>query len=183
MGVECVIFDVMGVLFPVGDDVNDLLVPFIQAHHAQITSADIHALYLAASLGRISSETFWNSCGIPGVGPKDLEDSYLSSCLEPDPAYFPVAETLRERGLRLALLSNDVSEWSAFLRRKWGLDDIFEVSVISGDVGIRKPDRQIYRYALEKLMCTPEKCIFIDDRIENLLPAKRLGMQVIRFKR
>jgi hypothetical protein len=95
MGVECVIFDVMGVLFPVGDDVNDLLVPFIQAHHAQITSADIHALYLAASLGRISSETFWNSCGIPGVGPKDLEYSYLSSCLEPDTAYFPVAETLR----------------------------------------------------------------------------------------
>ena len=183
MGVECIIFDAMGVIFPISDDVNDLLVPFIRAHHSEVTSADIHDLYFAASLGRISSETFWNSCRISGIGPKELEYSYLGSCLEPDAAFFPVAETLIKKNFRLAMLSNDVSEWSAFLRRKWGLDDIFEVSVISGDVGIRKPDRQIYRYAMGKLMCAPEKCVFIDDRTKNLLPARALGLQVIRFER
>lgn len=183
MDIAWIIFDAMGVIFPVGDDVNHLLIPFIRTHNPQITADEINALYFEASLGRISSMEFWKRCNIPGVDPKDLEHSYLNFSLDPDPMFFPAAETLMNRGFRLAMMSNDVGEWSAFLRRRFGLDDIFEFSFISGDLGIRKPDTRIYQHALKKLGCRPENCLYIDDKVENLLPAKELGMRVIRFTR
>ena len=181
--IEYVIFDAMGVVYPVGDDTKDLLIPFVQARNPLITSKEINLLYHEASLGHIQSTDFWSRCNISGISPEDLEYTYLSTYLKPDEAFFPVAKTLKERGLHLVMLSNDVSEWSLFLRRKWGLDDIFDLSIISGDVGIRKPDAGIYRFALEKLKCNPEECMFIDDRVKNLIPAKELGIQVIHFDR
>ena len=181
MSVEYIIFDAMGVIYPIGDDTNDLLIPFVQTHNPYITSMEISALYHEASLGHIRSRDFWNRCNVSGISPEDLEYSYLCTCIKPDAAFFPVAKILGNRGFRLAMLSNDVSEWYFFLRKKWKLDDIFELSIISGDVGIRKPDVEIYRYALEKLKCNPGKCLFIDDRVKNLIPANELGMQVILF--
>ncbi|SMC85718.1 HAD family hydrolase [Papillibacter cinnamivorans] len=181
MRVECILFDAMGVIFPVGDDTNDILVPFVQARNPDITSEEINALYSDASLGLISPETFWWKCRIPGAAPEALEESYLSSFPAPDKAFFPLAETLRQSGFRLAMLSNDIGPWSAYLRKKSGLDALLECSVISGDVGIRKPDAGIYQYALEKLACRPEACLFIDDRMKNLLPAREMGIQVLRF--
>ena len=183
MSVEYVIFDAMGVVYPVEDDTNDLLIPFVQVHNPLITAMEISALYHEASLGHIKSTEFWSRCNISGISPEDIEYSYLNTCLKPDEAFFPVAEALKKRGLHLVMLSNDVSEWSFFLRKKWGLDDLFELSIISGDVGIRKPDADIYRFALEKLKCNPEACMFIDDRVKNLIPAKELGIQVIHFDR
>jgi len=183
MDVEYIIFDAMGVVYPVGDDTNDLLIPFVQARNSHITAKEISELYFEASLGHMKSTDFWRSCNISGISPNDLEYTYLSTCLRPDAAFFPVAEALRKRGLHLVMLSNDVSEWSFFLRKKWGLDDIFELSIISGDVGIRKPDVEIYRFALEKLKCNPKTCVFIDDRERNLIPAMELGIQAIHFDR
>ena len=55
--------------------------------------------------------------------------------------------------------------------------------MISGDVGYRKPSREIYEIALQKAGVKPENCIFIDDRDKNLLPAMELGMNVIKFSR
>lgn len=183
MHIESIIFDAMGVLFPIGDDTNDLLVPFVRERNPAISSDEINALYWEASLGRISSEMFWQGCRIPGSALKDLEYSYLNSNLKLDAAFLPVAKALRSRGFRLGMLSNDIGEWSAFLRSKFGLNPIFEACVISGDAGIRKPDRRIYELICDKLKSKPENCLYIDDRVKNLLPAKELGMRVIRFAR
>ena len=51
---------------------------------------------------------------------------------------------------KLAMLSNDVADWSRHLRSKFHLDEFFELYVISGDCGIRKPDEGIYEYALSQ---------------------------------
>ena len=84
---------------------------------------------------------------------------------------------------KIGLLSNDVSEWSAYLRRKHKLAALFDTVVVSGDAGYRKPDRRIYELTIDKLDCSADECVFIDDRVKNLHIAREVGMKVIKFRR
>ena len=68
--------DAMGVLYEAGDDVADLLIPFVRQHGDRaLADEDIERAYLAASLGKMDVETFWKQMGIA----PELEDDYLSS--------------------------------------------------------------------------------------------------------
>jgi putative hydrolase of the HAD superfamily len=53
--------------------------------------------------------------------------------------------------------------------------------VISAEVGVMKPDPQIYQLALEKLNVTPAESVFIDDFTQNVEGARAVGMNVIQF--
>lgn len=58
----------------------------------------------------------------------------------------------------------------------------FDVVVISFKVGLRKPNPSIYKLTLQKLKLRPEECVFIDNQVWNLTPAKKLGIHTILFK-
>ena len=174
-----VAFDMMGVIFEAADDVNDLLVPFIQRRDSSVGSEKINELYRKASLGEISSYDFWSQLGLESNYP-DIEKDYLDSCLKLDPEFMDIARSLRE-SYSLAVLSNDVEEWSSYLRSKFGLDKLFKVVVISGEVGYRKPDRKIYTILLDRIHESPSSCVLIDDRSKNLYAASQLGMKTIEF--
>lgn len=178
-----IIFDVMGVIFTVGDDTNDLLVPFVQEHNKSITREEINNLYMDASLGKITSDEFWQKVGICKSGDKqEICKEYLDTCLTIDENFIRIARQLK-KNYNLAVLSNDVSEWSTFLREKFGIDDVIEFSVISGDAKCRKPSEEIYQIALRQAKVDAADCVFIDDRDKNLIPAMNQGMKVIRFLR
>lgn len=76
-------------------------------------------------------------------------------------------------------ISNDVSEWSAYLRVKYGIDNVVDFSTISGDVKCRKPDMEIYRIAIKQTKVNASDCVFIDDRDKNLVPAMNQDMKVL----
>ena len=181
MYLEWIIFDVMGVIFEVGDDTNDLLVPFVQERNPSISRAMINEIYLSASLGEISSIRFWEAVGL-GKGYPEIENRYLDSCLSLDPQFVPIAEEL-ERTYSIGILSNDLKGWSAYLRRKYELDRLFSRTIISGDVGLRKPDPRIYDEFLKGISSEASSCVFIDDRLKNLAAASKQGMRTIYFAR
>lgn len=178
-----IIFDVMGVIFKVGDDTNDLLVPYVQTIDANNSREKINEVYMEASLGKITSCEFWKrlNCATDNTY-KEKEKKYLDECLTLDEEFIEVASRLKEN-YNLAILSNDVSEWGAYLREKYGINELVEFSVISGDVGYRKPSEDIYKLAIEKVDVNPCDCVFVDDRDKNLKPALQLGMKVVRFLR
>ena len=105
----------MGVIFEVGDDNNDLLVPFVQECR-EISRERINELYYEASLGLISPEQFWRGVGL-GADYPDIETEYLDTRLTLDRGFKVAAARLAGR-YALGLLSNDIAEWSAYLRRK-----------------------------------------------------------------
>lgn len=179
--IKVVLFDVMGVIFRVGDDTNDLLVPFVQNLVPTRTKESIVSLYLEASLGKLTAERFWHELGL-GDRSNEIEGEYLDSYLEFDGAVVETARALKER-YRLGLLSNDVSEWSAYLRHKHGLNDLFGTSIISGDVGLRKPAPEIFTLAASTMNARPNECIFLDDQLRNLKAAHDAGMKTIHFHR
>ena len=91
---------------------------------------------------------------------------------------------LRGRGVRTALLTNNVREWEPLWRAKLPeVDELFELVVDSAFVGLRKPDAAIYSLTLERLGgVAPERCVFVDDLDVNCEAARALGMAAVRFE-
>jgi epoxide hydrolase-like predicted phosphatase len=91
---------------------------------------------------------------------------------------------LRDRGLRMAILTNNVREWEELWRSKLPLDEIFELIVDSAWVGMRKPDPKIYLLTLERLGdgLAPIECLFVDDNELNVEAARELGMTAVHFR-
>jgi putative hydrolase of the HAD superfamily len=104
--------------------------------------------------------------------------------LERHPEMIELMRALRSRGLRMALLTNNVREWEPRWRPMLPeLDEIFEVVVDSGFVGMRKPERPIYELTLERLGgLAADECLFVDDMDANCDTALEMGMTVVRFQ-
>lgn len=87
------------------------------------------------------------------------------------PDMIALVRRAKEQGIRTALLSNS-----------WGnnypqdlFDGMFDVVVISGDVGMRKPDPEIFHHTLEAIGLTAPECVFVDDLLPNVHAARELG--------
>jgi len=89
------------------------------------------------------------------------------------PAMYQLIRSMRGAGYRTGLLSNS-----------WGLDDyrhadfpsLFDAVVISGEVGMRKPEPEIFHHAAAALGLAPRECVFIDDVEANIAAATACGM-------
>jgi HAD superfamily hydrolase (TIGR01509 family) len=82
-------------------------------------------------------------------------------------------EALHERAFRTGVLSN--SWWMPVYDDPF-YDRAFDVQVISGQVGVRKPSREMFELGAERLGIPPERIVFVDDFEENLVPARAMGM-------
>ncbi|MEA2246994.1 MAG: putative hydrolase of the superfamily [Solirubrobacteraceae bacterium] len=89
---------------------------------------------------------------------------------------------LRDRGYRLALLTNNVREWEPRWRAMLPVDELFELVVDSAFEGMRKPDPAIYELTCERLGVAPEECLFVDDFERNCAAAEALGMRAVWFR-
>jgi putative hydrolase of the HAD superfamily len=102
--------------------------------------------------------------------------------LEPNSQMIELMRELGGRGLRIALLTNNVREWEALWRSMVPIDELFEVVVDSAFVGCRKPDREIYEIVLERLGVPAAACLFVDDVEVNCEAARELGMTAVHFR-
>jgi putative hydrolase of the HAD superfamily len=111
-------------------------------------------------------------------------NALLFERLAPNREMIEFVRELRGRGLRAALLTNNVREWEPHWRSKLPeIDELFEVVVDSAFVGLRKPDPAIYTLTLERLGggVRAEDCVFVDDLDVNCEAAQALGMAAVRF--
>jgi putative hydrolase of the HAD superfamily len=82
----------------------------------------------------------------------------------------------------MASLNNESREINEYRIHTFHLRDYFQAFFSSCYLGVRKPEEQIYRLALEIAQREPEECILIDDRGLNLECAREIGMHTIQFK-
>jgi epoxide hydrolase-like predicted phosphatase len=102
----------------------------------------------------------------------DLIDSMFRGMLPYKPMVGAV-RTVRERGIKTGLVSNS---WSTSHYDRDMLEELFDTAVISAEVGLHKPQPEIYRLAAERLAEPPERCVFVDDLRENCEGAEAVGM-------
>jgi len=94
-----------------------------------------------------------------------------------------LAQELSRSGKYLmSTINNESRELNLYRIEKFGLREIFDIFISSCFVGLRKPEKDIYRVALEVTQKVPAQCCFIDDRDLNLESAEKLGMQTIRMQ-
>ena len=103
--------------------------------------------------------------------------------LDPNEPMIELMRSLKGRGYRMALLTNNVREWEPLWRSMLPVDEIFEVIVDSAYVGTRKPESEIFELTLERLgAVAPSDCMFIDDTDVHCEAARELGMTAVLFQ-
>jgi len=108
---------------------------------------------------------------------------YMFSLSQPIPEVLDFAGALAASGKYfMGTINNESRELNLYRIEKNGLRQIFRVFVSSCFVGLRKPEREIYRTALEITQVPAEECCFIDDRALNLECAAKLGMHTIEMQ-
>lgn len=90
-----------------------------------------------------------------------------------------LARAARAAGHRLALLSNSFGLDPFNPYEHVGIWDLFDVHVVSEQVGMAKPDPAIYRLTLDRIGLPAERCVFVDDHAVNLPPAAELGITTV----
>jgi putative hydrolase of the HAD superfamily len=100
---------------------------------------------------------------------------------EPNTQLVEHLRTVRARGYRLGMLTNNVREWESYWRAMVPVEELFEVVVNSCEVGLRKPDPRIFRLASDRMGVRPEQCVIVDDIPANCEAARALGWTAVHF--
>ena len=140
----------------------------------------VERVFSKAQKGQLTNEEFLSYLGYGN--PRETMEDYLKNYLTLDEQFHDFASSVTQK-MEMCLLSNDVLEWSEFLTEYYGMNPYFKDKIVSGEVHLRKPDREIFECAIERLQCKPEDCIFVDNSVKNLRVAEELGMTAILFNR
>jgi epoxide hydrolase-like predicted phosphatase len=129
--------------------------------------------------GRISQAEFVADLAPAlGVDPDGLLKRMLTD-LHPEPQVVDAVAKLRQRGIKVAVLSNSWGSAPFDPYARFQLSEHYDVVVISDQVGLRKPDPEIFALVLDRLELSGDQCVFVDDVARYLPPAEALGMAII----
>jgi putative hydrolase of the HAD superfamily len=144
--------------------------PVFKLERGQISEAEFLDV-----LGEALEQVLGHPVDLDGYGER------LMRALEPNVPLLDYYRTVRERGIRFAICTNNVREWQP----RWlptlppGL---FELIVDSGFEGTRKPEPEIYELVLTRLGLPAEACVFVDDMEINVDAARERGMHGVVFR-
>lgn len=137
-----------------------------------------------ATTGEIPFDQYWPMVGRDlGLSSRELfelwEDYWVISRLDWRVAV--AVHGLRPR-YKVAALSNAWSNAREEVSRRFGLDGLVDFMVISGEVGVAKPDRRIYDLLLSEMAEAPQHVLFIDDVEENVSAARDMGIRAVQTR-
>jgi epoxide hydrolase-like predicted phosphatase len=111
-----------------------------------------------------------------GVSPDNLVERLFGG-IGPDEAMLGAVRRARGAGIKTGLISNSWGDGLAYDQSL--LDELFDTVVISGDVGLHKPQPEIYELTCERIAVAAGECVFVDDLRENCAGAEAVGMTAI----
>ncbi|MFL5885863.1 MAG: HAD family hydrolase [Thermoleophilaceae bacterium] len=125
--------------------------------------------------GEVSQEDFSPRFGAL-LGVRDVTDlpQRLFARVGPDEPMVEAVRRAKGAGIKTGLISNSWGD-----RGQYQDLDIFDGVVISGDVGLNKPDPEIFHLGAERIGVPPQECVFVDDLKENCEGAEAVGMTAI----
>jgi len=127
--------------------------------------------------GEIAVDEFSARFGpLLGVRETDGMVERLFAGVQADDRMVEAVRRVKESGRPTGLISNS---WGGVSYDRVATDDLFDAVVISGEVGVNKPEPEIFRLGAERLGVAPEECVFVDDLRENCTGAEAVGMAAI----
>lgn len=177
------LFDLGGVLFTNG---TTQFITFLSSRYSlpvdfvkNIIDGELGTRYRE---GLISRDEFWAQA-IKQLSLTESADTLENQWIS---GYQLISETkeiiiLLSKKYNLYYLSDNVKERVDALDRRFHFLSLFQGGIFSHEVGVRKPDPKIYRYALSKANVVPSETVFIDDKKTNLEPASEMGITPLLF--
>jgi len=176
--IKAIFFDFGGVIV---DDKYTAIVDPLKKQLSPEKLAEFLCLEEGAARGQIGEEFL-------ALGDKILETKTLEGSpwvedqySHPDTQVIDLIKELKTK-YKVGMLSNNFSFWAEKLRQQDWMK-IFDAVVISAEVGVVKPNKEIYLLAAEKIGCRPEECVFIDNIQANVDGAAAAGFaEAIKFE-
>jgi epoxide hydrolase-like predicted phosphatase len=127
--------------------------------------------------GELTVEDFEPRFGaVLGVRETEGLVARLFAGVGPDEAMIEAVRGVRASGVPTGLISNS---WGGTSYDQVAIDELFDAVVISGDVGLHKPEPEIFHLGAERIGVPPAECVFVDDLRENCAGAEAVGMTAI----
>jgi putative hydrolase of the HAD superfamily len=194
VAVEAVIFDWGGTLTPwrsiePAAEWATLAAVVSPDESAAVTRALCDAAQLVWTRSRElnRSATFAEICALAEVEPTHEAIAAYRAFWDPatltDPDVTPLLTELRDRGIRVGVLSNTVwpREWHEEIFRRDGVLDLIDAAVYTSEIEWTKPSRQAFAAAMARLgMSDPAACVFVGDRpFDDIFGARQAGMRAV----
>lgn len=157
----------------------------------EFTQAAQSALFDDLETGRITPEGFRQGLrthyDLAHATDAELDAAWNAMLLDVPLARLEYLRELRQQGYRTALLSNTnsihIQVINEMLRREYGLEngigDVLDRVFYSQDVGLRKPNQDIFEHVLRELNWRPEETLFVEDSIQHIRTAEALGIRTL----
>jgi epoxide hydrolase-like predicted phosphatase len=136
-----------------------------------------------ATLGQITEEDHWQAVmkmlKLPASEAKRVEAEFYGGDIL-DRTLIQFIRSLRPK-YKTGLISNAWSGLRNYIVRE-KFDDAFDYIIVSAEVGVAKPEAEIFQIALKQFGLSPSEAIFVDDVLENVEACRKIGMHGIQFK-
>jgi len=188
MTIKAIIFDLGGVLL------NWSPLALYQKHFPQLSEFEIKQFFsevgfTAWNLEQDKGRTFEEgvadlSAKFPQYAPliRAYHEHWLDCLLGPIEGTVQVLERLSQNGIKAYGLTNFSREKFALTRARFAFFRHFDNVIVSGEVGLVKPDPAIYHLTLERIGLTAPEYAFVDDSLPNIETARQLGFAAIHFQ-
>jgi len=174
VAIKAIIFDCFGVLIMSGG--NSL------KHDFPNLSQELRDLTLQSDYQYIDRKEYDQKIAeITGIPVSEVESRYWAKNIRYEPV-FEWIRSLKDEGIyKIGLLSNIGKEWLDDFLPEAERHDLFDGEILSGVVGIVKPDVRIFEMMAEHLGVETYECVMIDDLLSNTEGAARAGMATVLF--
>lgn len=188
--IEAIVFDLGGVILNIDYNLTRNAFEKLGVLHFDELYSQVKANKLFRSLetGNINEEDFYsdfNKCTCLSLTPYEIQKAWNAMLLTFRESSLKFLEQIKS-SYRLFLLSNtNTIHYDKFIEiyyeneRSFTFESFFERAYYSFQLGMRKPDYNIYEFVLEKSNLKSENTLFIDDSIQNIDAANSLGFQTI----
>lgn len=184
--IRAIFWDVGGVLLSNAWDRTQRTMALEHFHLDEAEFHDRHEMVVSSfERGKITLDEYLDRTVFYRTRPftRDEFRDFMYSLSQPFPEVLSFARALSDSGKYfMGTINNESRELNYYRIEKYGLRKMFRLFISSCFVGFRKPERDIYRLALETTQIPAEACCFIDDRALNLECATKLGMKTIEMQ-
>ena len=184
--IRAIFWDVGGVLLTNAWDRTQRTAALEHFHLDEEEFHDRHEMVVSSfERGKITLDEYLDRTVFYRMRPftREAFRDYMYALSQPLPGVLGFAQALTDSSKYfMGTINNESRELNYYRIEKYGLRKIFRLFISSCFVGFRKPERDIYRLALETTQIPADQCCFIDDRELNLECAVKLGMQTIQMQ-
>lgn len=106
---------------------------------------------------------------------------FIKSTQELVPGTIDIIKALHKKGYQLFALTDNTKEIVQYLQNRYDFWKYFIHTTVSSNIGLMKPNKEIFDYTMQKNNLLPHETLFIDDHLPNTTAAHALGLHTILF--